>query len=73
LPTAEELAGVPPALATDMDMVGEADEAEAALAGIEMSDDDLQLRKKVEQVSALVKEKPVEAAALLNRWIAAED
>ncbi len=73
LPTADELAGVPPALAPDSDMVGEADEADAALAGIEMSDDDLQLRKKVEQVSALVKEKPTEAASLLNRWIASDE
>ncbi len=72
LPSAQELVGVPPALTSDNDMMGEADEAEAALAGIEMTDDDLQLRKKVEQVTTLVKEKPSDAARLLGRWIGSE-
>ncbi|TVQ31252.1 MAG: hypothetical protein EA376_10300 [Phycisphaeraceae bacterium] len=74
LPTPEELVGVPPSLsARDPDMVGEADEAEAALAGVEMSDDEIQLRKKVEQVAKLVKEKPAEAASLLDRWISSDE
>lgn len=73
LPTAQELVGVPPAIATDADMVGEADEAEAALAGIEMSDNELQLRKKVEQVTDMIKEKPADAARLIGRWVTAED
>ena len=64
---------IPPALSRGDDTVGEADEAEAPLAGIEIGDLELQLRKKVEQVSTLVKEKPSEAARLLNRWIAAEE
>lgn len=73
LPSARELVGVPPALMHDTDMIGEADEADAALAGVEMTDDELQLRKKVEQVTTLVREKPADAARLLGRWIAAED
>jgi flagellar M-ring protein FliF len=73
LPTAHELVGVPPAIAQDADMVGEADEADAALAGVEMSDEELQLRKKVEQVTDMIKEKPADAARLIGRWVAAED
>ncbi len=69
LPTPEEIVGVPPSLGDDADMVGEADEAEAALTGVEMSDDDLERRKMIEQVSHMVEERPSEAAQLLTRWI----
>jgi flagellar M-ring protein FliF len=72
LPTAEEIVGVPPALASNEDMFGEADEADAVLAGVEMSDEDLQRRKMVEQVASLVDESPEDAARLLQRWVRAE-
>lgn len=72
LPTAEELVGLPPALKDNIEMFGEADEAESNLTGIELSDDDLQMRKKFEQVASLVGERPNDAAFILNKWIATE-
>lgn len=69
LPTPEELVGVPPALQMHSDVVGEADEADAALTGIELSDDDIQRGKLLEQVAALVKDEPREAASIMSRWI----
>ena len=72
MPSAEELVGLPPALKDNIDMFGEADEAESNLTGIELSDDDLQMRKKHEQVTSLVKERPDDAAFILNKWISSE-
>lgn len=72
LPSAEELVGLPPALKDNIEMFGEADEAESNLTGIELSDDDLQTRKKREQVTNLVGERPGDAAFILNKWIASE-
>jgi len=72
LPSAEDLVGVPPALRADDEMYGEADEADAALSGVELSDDELQKRKLVEQVSSLVRERPDEAAQLVSRWVRSE-
>ena len=72
LPTAEELVGLPPALKDNVEMFGEADEAESNLTGIELSDDDLQMRKKREQVASLIGERPSDAAFILNKWIATE-
>jgi flagellar M-ring protein FliF len=71
-PSAEELVGLPPALKDNVEMFGEADEAESNLTGIELSDDDLQMRKKHEQVSSLVSERPSDAAFILNKWISSE-
>lgn len=72
LPTAEELIGLPPALSGETDLVGEAGEADAALSGIELSDDAIQSQKVLEQVLDMVKQRPAEAAGLLNRWIQAD-
>lgn len=69
LPSPEELMGVPPALSGETDLVGEAGEADAALSGIELSDSAIQSQKVLEQVEDMVKQRPAEAAGLLNRWI----
>ncbi|MBL8746773.1 MAG: hypothetical protein JNK58_10505 [Phycisphaerae bacterium] len=69
LPSAEELVGLPPALDSGSELVGEAGEAESALTGIELTDDDMRTRKVSEQVADLVSEKPEDAARLLGRWI----
>jgi len=69
LPTAEELVGLPPALSGETDLVGEAGEADAALSGIELTDDAIQSQKVLEQVVDMVKQRPAESAGLLNRWI----
>lgn len=70
LPTAAELVGVPPTLPGEGDIVGEAGEADSVLSGIELSDDDIKERKILEQVGAVVKERPKDAAAILSRWMA---
>lgn len=72
LPTPEELVGVPPALSGETDLVGEAGEADAALSGIELSETAIQSQKVLEQVEEMVKQRPAEAAGLLNRWIQAD-
>jgi len=70
LPSAAELVGLPPALQqAEADLVGEAVEADSALAGIELSEDDLKQRKIVEQVAEMVKDRPQDAAAIVSRWM----
>ncbi len=72
LPSAEELAGVPPALPTINDLVGEADESEAPMTGIEVGDEEVRARMLIEQVGELVATNPDGAASLLGRWITEE-
>lgn len=69
LPTAEELVGIPPALDADDDIVGEAEAAEPALAGIELSDDAMKERQVLEQVQGMIVDNPSDAARLVTRWI----
>lgn len=73
LPTAEELVGIPPALKNPGDLVGEADEGDTAMAGIEVGDDQLKTSKILEQVGKLVDESPDAAAKLINRWVVVEE
>ena len=73
LPTAQELVGVPPAMETTSDLVGEADETQTAMLGIELGDDQLKSKKMLEQVAEMVKKNPGDAAGLMNRWIATEN
>ncbi len=72
LPTAEELVGMPPALDSDGDVMGEAGEAEGVLSGIELTDEDMQRRQMLEQVVSFVQESPDDAAMLFQRWMATE-
>lgn len=69
LPSAEELVGVPPALEIAGDLVGEADESEAAMAGIEISEDEVKIQKMRELVGNLIDTNPEAAASLVGRWI----
>jgi flagellar M-ring protein FliF len=73
VPTAEELVGAPPQLQAKDDLVGEADESETAIAGIELGEDQIRADKIREQVADLVKSTPDVAAKMLNRWIAVEE
>ncbi len=74
LPTAQELAGVPPVLTTtDDEMLGEVDTAESPLTGMEMADDEIRHRKLTDQVTELVKGNPSEAATLVKRWMRKAD
>jgi len=69
LPSAEELVGVPPALPSDGELVGEADESEMPMTGIELEEAQLNNEKMREQVEELIKQSPTEAATMLKRWI----
>lgn len=72
LPTAEELVGVPPALTRENDLIGEAEESQTALAGIELNDDDVRQSHIRTQVTAMVKTEPENAANLLKQWVVVE-
>ena len=73
LPSAQDLAGVPPTLEGGVDIVGEADEGDTAMEGIELDGDRIRVKKMLEQVNELVKSNPSDAATLMNRWISRED
>jgi len=73
LPSAEQLAGVPPALISNDDLVGEADESEAAMAGIEIRDDKVRVKKMLSEVDELVRTTPDKAATIFTRWVTAEE
>lgn len=73
LPSAEEIVGLPPALDTKSDLIGEADESDAPMMGIEVDDAEVRTGKMLEQVNDFVKGSPDGAAKLLNRWIATEN
>jgi flagellar biosynthesis/type III secretory pathway M-ring protein FliF/YscJ len=73
LPTAEELVGLPPNLETDSDLVGEAEEGESALSGIEIGEADIERNKMLDQIGVLIKAEPQKAASLLKRWVVAEE
>ena len=72
LPTAEELVGLPPALETKTDLIGEADESDTPLAGIELGEGEVRTQKLMEQVAELVKTNPEGAAKLIKRWVSVE-
>ncbi len=69
LPSVEQLVGMPPKLNADADIVGEADESDAPMAGIELGDDQIKKAKLLEQVAEMVRQNPETAANLLGRWI----
>lgn len=73
MPTAEELVGIPPALQPDSDLVGEADEGETAMLGIEIDSDELKRQKMLEEVAELVKSNPQVAVGVFNRWLTPEN
>ncbi|MFK7883100.1 MAG: flagellar M-ring protein FliF C-terminal domain-containing protein [Phycisphaerales bacterium] len=73
LPSAEELVGVPPALEIGGDLVGEADESDSPMAGIEISEDEVKIEKMREQVAELIASSPDGAAQLVGRWIGDEE
>lgn len=73
LPRADELVGMPPSLDAGVDAVGEAEESEAAMAGIEVGEDEMEAKKILEQVEALVDKDPQSASKLLGRWVRVEE
>ncbi len=73
MPTAEELVGLPPSLESEGDIMGEAAEGEVAMAGIEVDDAQVQIKKVLEQVVQMVEHSPESSSKLLNRWITEEE
>ena len=73
LPTAEELVGVPTAIEQETEMVGEAEETDSALTGIEVSDEEMNRSKALDQVADFVRSDPEKAAKVLSRWMAIDD
>ncbi len=69
LPSVDELAGVPAALEADDELYGDVDDTEAAMAGVELNEDEIKSRKITEQLNEMVKENPAEAGQLLGRWV----
>jgi flagellar biosynthesis/type III secretory pathway M-ring protein FliF/YscJ len=72
MPSAQEIVGIPPALATGSDLVGEAGESDSAIEGIEVDDTQIKTKKMLEQVSDLIKSNPRDASVLFNRWVSPE-
>jgi hypothetical protein len=73
LPTAEELVGIPPALEPASDIVGEADETDAPMMGIEVDENELKTNKMLEEIGELVQGNPQTAATVFNRWLTTEE
>lgn len=69
LPSIEELAGVPPTLPTDDDLIGEVDEMDQGLAGVELDEDELRARQIADQISDLIRANPEEAGGLITKWV----
>jgi flagellar M-ring protein FliF len=69
LPSVEELAGAPPSMSSGEDVVGEAEEADNGMVGVELDDSQLKSRQVAEQISEMIKNNPAEAGALLNKWV----
>ncbi len=68
LPTPAEMAGMPAPLSTG-DVVGEAEESDVALEGVELDVEALRRYRMISQVNDMVKKNPDEVANLLRRWI----
>ena len=73
LPSVEELAGIPPELPEEEELLASAHEGDEAMSAVEMSPGELRSRKIAEQIGELVKSSPAEAANLLGRWVQPED
>ena len=74
MPSAEELVGIPPALAeADADLVGEADETIAAMEGVEIDEGAVRHKQMLDQINDLAANNSDEAAALLRKWIKTDD
>lgn len=70
MPTIEELAGVPPTLPAEDDLMGEVEEMDDTLAGVELDEDELRARQIADQISDLIRANPEEAGGLLTKWVA---
>ena len=73
LPSADELAGIPPKLPGEDQITGEAAAANDEMIGMEMTEEEIESRRIADQIADMINENPVEAAALVNRWVSTEE
>ncbi|MHC5113488.1 MAG: hypothetical protein ACYTGP_03555 [Planctomycetota bacterium] len=74
MPTAEELVGIPPALAdVDEALVGEAEETVAAMEGVEIDEEAVRRSQMLDQINDLAQNRSDEVAGLLRKWIKTDD
>lgn len=69
MPSIEELAGVPPMLPTEDDLMGEVEEMDSTLAGVELDESELRARQIADQISDMIRANPEEAGGLLTKWV----
>ncbi len=69
LPSLEDLAGVPPTLPTDDELIGEVEEGESDMSGLLIDDALLESQKMAEQIAELIKTNPEEATQLIHKWV----
>ena len=72
LPSVEELAGVPPKLPGEEDLIGDAEQTETPMDGVELEEEEMHIQKLAEQISELVESDPSDAGALFQRWVNSE-
>lgn len=76
MPTPEELVGLPPileTLQTKSELIGEADETDTPMTGIEVDESEIRTQKMLDSVSEMMNTTPDTASKLINRWIAADE
>ena len=73
LPSVEELAGLPPNLPSEEELVGEVNADESSIPGVEVDEDELASRRIADQISELIKANPEEAGALLGKWVRTDE
>lgn len=73
LPAPVELAGQPPRLDSSEDLIGEVDESEMAMPGVEIDEDDIRQSRMLDQLRSMIGQDPGAAARLLNHWIAPDE
>ncbi|MFG0306345.1 MAG: flagellar M-ring protein FliF C-terminal domain-containing protein [Phycisphaerales bacterium JB040] len=69
MPDPAEIVGIPPALTTPENLVGEAAESDSVMEGIEVDESHMRIQKMLDQVNELVNENPLAASKLLGRWV----
>ena len=72
LPSVDELSGLPPSLGEEDAMVGEANQSDPAITGVELPEGELRSRKIAEQINELVKSNPEEVGTLIKQWVRPE-
>ncbi|MCC6228155.1 MAG: hypothetical protein IT432_02895 [Phycisphaerales bacterium] len=73
MPTAEEIVGLPPTLEAKSDLIGEAEEGDSPMAGIELDESEVAAQKMLDQVKELAKSSPDSAASMIKRWVTVEN